>query len=230
MVLHGWGQGVKKWQGFEKELEKSGFAVFLPAMPGFGQAPAPERAWDVGDYVAWLKPQLPPRYWLVAHSFGGRLAIKLASQSPAGLKGLILISSAGLQPRPSWKKFGFLVLAKVGRAVCFLPPFCLIRSLARKALYCLAGSRDYYQAVGVMKETLQRVVAEDLKSSLKKIKIPTLILWGEKDQETPLRDGELMKRLIPSSELRVFPSAGHLLPFQQTQLLVEAITKFIKKS
>lgn len=229
MVLHGWGQGIKKWQGFKKELEKSGFEVFLPAMPGFGQAPAPERAWDVGDYVDWLKPQLPPRCWLVAHSFGGRLAIKLASQSPAGLKGLILISSAGLKPRLSWKKFGFLVLAKVGRTVCFLPPFCLIRSLARKALYCLVGSRDYYQASGVMKKTLRRVVAEDLQPLLKKIKMPVLVLWGESDQVTPLKDGRLINQLIKGSQLKTFSGSGHLLPFQRTQAVIKMIAEFIKK-
>ncbi len=229
MVLHGWGRGVEKWQGFKKELEKSGFEVFLPELPGFGQTTAPEKAWNVNDYLDWLKPQLPLKYWLISHSFGGRIAIKLASQHPAGLKGLILISSAGIKPRPSWKKFGFLVLAKVGRTVCFLPPFCLIRGLARKALYCLVGSRDYYQAPGVMKKTLRQVVAEDLQPLLKKIKIPVLILWGESDQVTPLKDARLINQLIKGSQLKTFPGSDHLLPFQQTQSVIKTITEFIKK-
>lgn len=229
IVLHGWGKGIGPWQKFKKELEKADFTVFLPELPGFGQTPAPEKPWSVSDYVIWLKSQLPERYWLAGHSFGGRLAIKLASTQPVGLQGLILIDSAGIKPRSSIKKFSCLILAKTGRAVCLLPPFCLIRGLARKALYRLVNSRDYYQAQGVMKKTLRQVVAEDLKPLLKKIKIPTLILWGESDHVTPLKDARLINQLIKGSQLKIFPGRGHLLPFQQTQPVIEAIGEFIKK-
>lgn len=228
VVLHGWGRGVEKWQGFKKELEKFGFEVFLPEMPGFGQTLAPEKAWSVNDYLDWLKPQLPLKYWLVAHSFGGRIAIKLASQRPKGLEGLVLINSAGIKPRLSIKKFSFLFLAKAGRAVCLLPPFCLARGLARKALYRLAGSQDYYQAQGVMKKTLQKVTAEDLTPFLKKIKIPTLILWGGQDKETSLRDGQLMNSLISNSKLKVWSQSGHLLPLKMSKQTAREISDFMK--
>ncbi len=230
VILHCWGRRIEKWQPLRKELEKAGFEVFLPRLPGLGQAEPPDKPWGVSDYVQWVKERLPANYFLVGHSFGGRMAIKLASQKPKGLEGLILISSAGIKPKNTLKRFVFLLLAKIGKLFFIIPPFSFFQDCARKVLYQLAGERDYYRAKGVMRKTLKKVVGEDLRGDLKKIKVSTLILWGEKDSFTPLADGELMDRLIPNSSLKVFPKADHSLPFQWSRKVASEIVKFIKES
>lgn len=226
VILHGWGSRVERWQPLKKELEKAGFEVFLPHLPGFGKTEPPPEAWGIGDYAAWIKERLPKNYFLVGHSFGGRIAIKLASEKPEGLKKLILIDSAGIRPKKTLKHFIFLFLAKIGKLFFLIPPFLFCRNLARKVLYQLAGERDYYQAKGVMRETLKKVIREDLRGDLKKIKVPTLILWGAKDKMTPLVDGKLMNSLIVNSYLKVFPDSGHDLPLSLSRKTAREIINF----
>jgi pimeloyl-ACP methyl ester carboxylesterase len=71
------------------------------------------------------------------------------------------------------------------------------------------GSPDYRATSGVMRGTFVKTVTLDLKSCLPAIQAPTLLLWGDKDQETPLSDGRIMERLIPESRLIVVAGAGH---------------------
>lgn len=60
-----------------------------------------------------------------------------------------------------------------------------------------AGSSDYKSASPKMRAIMSRVVNEDLTNLLPEIKAPTLLIWGEKDTATPMRDARLMQKLIP---------------------------------
>lgn len=229
IILHGWGKRLERWQKVKKELEKNGWRVFLPTLPGFASAPAPAQAWGVADYAQWMKERLPQNYFLLGHSFGGRIALKIASSNPVGLKGLILVASAGIKQKKKFKKMLFWWGAKIGKIVFFFPPFLFFKALSRRLLYKLSGERDYYQARGVMKKTFQMVVSEDLQSEMKKIKIPTLILWGAKDRLTLLSDGQRMNHLIKNSTLKTFPDEGHDLPFKLSKLMVREINRFYQQ-
>lgn len=229
-ILHGWESRVEKWRPLKEELEGVDFEVFLPELPGFGETPPPERAWGVSDYAQWVKERLPKDYFLVGHSFGGRIAIKIAARNPKGLAGLILIDSAGIRPRKQLKRCIFWFLAKSSKILFLLPPFCFFKSCARWMLYKLVGERDYYRAQGVMRMTFKKVVAEDLKKTMKKIKIPTLILWGERDKITPLSDGRLMNSLIKNSLFKIFSDTGHDLPLKFPQKTARQIVKFCQRN
>jgi len=68
-----------------------------------------------------------------------------------------------------------------------------------------------------------------LKKTIKRIKIPTLILWGEKDKMTNLADGILMNNLIKDSTLITFPGAGHDLPLKFSKKAAAEIINFCQK-
>lgn len=230
VILHGWGSKLERWFPLKKELEKRGFEVALPHLPGFGSTEPPEKTWSVADYAQWVKERLPSEYFLVGFSFGGRVAIKLASQKPKGLKGLILINSAGIKPKNNFKRLIFCFLAKIGKIVFSLPPFSFLSPLAKKVLYCkLARERDYFQTKGVMRDTFKNVISEDLQTDLKKIKASTLILWGKKDRQTPLKDGELMNRLVTTSSMKIFPGSDHYLPLKLPKAVASSINEFAKR-
>jgi pimeloyl-ACP methyl ester carboxylesterase len=73
------------------------------------------------------------------------------------------------------------------------------------------GSRDY-RAAGRMRPILVKVVNEDLTPILSAIQAPTLILWGDRDQDVPRSAMETMAAKIPRARLVVFAGAGHF-PF-----------------
>ena len=83
-----------------------------------------------------------------------------------------------------------------------------IGHLARERLYRAVASKDYANA-GPLRETLVKLINEDLTPILPRIKSPTLLVWGADDTETPLASAKVMERLIPQARLVVFQHAGH---------------------
>ena len=72
-----------------------------------------------------------------------------------------------------------------------------------------SGSSDYNNATPRMKSILSKCVNEDLTPVLPSVKAPTLLIWGENDTATPMRDARIMERLIPDTGLVSFPGCGH---------------------
>ena len=61
----------------------------------------------------------------------------------------------------------------------------------------------------MMRAILSKVVNEDLKNVMPLIKAPTLLIWGENDTATPLKDAKIMEKIIPNAGLVSFPGCGH---------------------
>ena len=75
-------------------LDSKGIKVIVPDLPGFKKETALTRVWDLDDYVDWFKDfcsDFDEPFFLLGHSFGGRIAIKFAAQNTERLKGLILV-------------------------------------------------------------------------------------------------------------------------------------------
>ena len=66
-----------------------------------------------------------------------------------------------------------------------------------------SGSKDYVSLNDIMKGTFKNIINEDLKKECRKIKCPTLLIWGVYDKETKIQDGMLMNKLIKSSSFSV---------------------------
>ena len=77
------------------------------------------------------------------------------------------------------------------------------------------GSADYNAASPIMRQCLVKVVNEDLTELIHNINVPTLLIWGEKDDAVPLSDGQLMEKLISDSGLVVFEGCGHYAFLEQ---------------
>jgi len=234
LILHGWGSTPKSWERVKTVLEDNGYRVLTPALPGFEGTPEPTKPWSVSDYADWAENYCQDRnltnVFLLGHSFGGRTAIKFATLYPARLRGLILSSAAGITPRPKAKLSLFRLVSKVGKVVFALPLVSVLREPARKLLYFLSGGYDYYFLQSqIMRESFKKAIAEDLTPDLAKIKTPTLIIWGEKDQTTPLSDGQKMNRLIVGSRLTVVPQGRHALQRQLPDVLAQTVLPFLRE-
>ena len=91
-----------------------------------------------------------------------------------------------------------------------------------------AGSQDYKALPDEMKQVFVRVVNQDLKSYLKDIKSPSLLIWGENDSDTPLIFGQTMEKLIPDAGLVVFPGAGHYAFLDCFARYIRIVTTFLE--
>ena len=211
VLLHGWEARAAKLGPLARELQRLGWKVINLEMPGFG-LPAPEFAWGVSEYAGWVEKKMGGSCVAFGHSFGGRVAIKLAAQG--GLRGVVLCAPGGLSRPGKLKRVLFEVLAKVGKA--------LDLERYKVVLYKLAREHDYERAEGVMREVFKKVVDEDLRSEVVKIKVPILVLWGKEDKVVPASDGEWMKEQL-GAKLVLFEGQGHKLPYELPERVAKEI-------
>ncbi|MBI2036266.1 alpha/beta hydrolase [Candidatus Microgenomates bacterium] len=224
LILHGWGVNGMVYQEVKELLQKSGFSVFAPDLPGFGGQPLPKVALTLDDYLtftkSFIRKNIKGKYIMIGHSFGGRIAILLASLQPKNLTGLVLTGAAGIRhPLPLRSQIAFFLAKYAG----------WVRSdFLRKLLYRVAGEFDYYKA-GKLKKTFQNVIVKDLSDYLPKIMIPVLLVWGENDFIIPPADGEYMRQKIKNSKLILVLGARHNFPYTMPHVFVEKILPFLEK-
>lgn len=230
IILHGWGSSKEKWQEVKENLENQGLKVIVPDLPGFKKETKLKNPWNLDDYIDWFKEfssEISEPFFLLGHSFGGRMAIKFAAEHPEKLKGLILVSAAGIIPKKSFSPSFISKMAKAGNKFSFLPFY----SFFRKVFYRFILRRtDYIKSEEIpnLKETFKKIISEDLISYFSKIKTSTLIIWGEKDKMTPLSDAHLMNEKIPNSKLEILKNIGHSPHRKAPKILAEKILNFVK--
>lgn len=228
LFLHGWKDDRHSLDAVSREL-KSKFRIISLDLPGFGETELPPSAWEVGDYsnfvADFIKKLDLDVYALIGHSFGGRICIKGLSDAKLSAEKLVLIGSAGLSKKRSPKTVLLKILAKIGGALTFIPPLIFFRKQIKNRIYKLIGS-DYLSA-GPLKETFKKVISEDLTSNAELIKIPTLLIWGENDNSTPLEDGKRFNKLIKNSKLEVIQNAGHFVHIEKPDKVQKIIKDFL---
>ncbi len=164
---------------------------------------------------------------MLGHSFGGRIAIKFASLYPEKIKKLILCDSAGLKPKPGPKTKIIYWTAHLGNALFSPKPLNRLKDSFRNFFYIFIRNRDYTKAKGTMKETIKKVLVEDLLPDLSKITTPTLIVWGEADKMVPVKYSRIINEKIKNSKLQVLPRIGHSPHLEVPQKLSEIVTKYL---
>lgn len=230
VILHGWGASSATMEQMAACVSTR-HDVYMLDFPGFGHSAPPPIAWSTVEYaeivVAWMDAIGIERVRLIGHSFGGRVSIRVASRWPARVDRIVLVGSAGIPPARTPRQHVTRGLSKVGKAVFSLPGLASQRDTARDILALRYGSVDYQQA-GPLRDTFVRVVNEDLTPLLSAILAPTLLIWGQNDNETPLSDGKIMERLIPDAGLVVFEQAGHYAFLDQPARFCTVVRQFLE--
>ncbi len=227
IILHGWQSSEERWQKVKENIESDEIEVIVPDIPGFKPGTELEKPWNLDDYVEWLKDfsQDREKFFLLGHSFGGRIAIKFAIKYPQKLFGLILVSAGGVESKRALKKLTIQFLTPRLKKFSFLPRYNFFRKLFYKFV---VKKTDYLEVKGYLKDTFKKVIEEDLIPLLKEIKVPVLILWGEKDKTLPLRDAYLIKEEIKFSQLEILKNIRHNPHSENPQLLAQKIKEFLK--
>lgn len=250
IILHGWQSSKEKWQKVKVIIEnahsagsgQAGIRVICPDIPGFKNETELKEPWNLDDFIKWFKdfvfsqelenPEIKDGFYLLGHSFGGRMTIKIASQSLFKLNGIILVSAAGVKRNSTAFKEAFGLGAKLIKA------FKLGDHKLTKNIYnflriffyrYIIRKTDYLNAKGAMNETIRNILAEDLKEKLDKINISTKIIWGDKDNYTSVNDAYFINEKIKNSELEIFKGIGHMPYIECPEKLANSIIKFINK-
>ena len=182
---------------------------------GFGKTPHPDHPLTIEDYAVGVEELIEETgggdVVLIGHSFGGRIAMRVASRREC-VKGLVLVDSAGIIPRRGLRYYLSVGVYKLKKKLG-------ARSLPQ-------GSEDYRALVGPMRKTFVNVVNESSEKDAKKIVAPTLLIWGEKDRDTPLYMCRKLHRLILSSEVVVLGGAGHFAYLERAAEVARIVRAF----
>ena len=234
LLLHGWGCSTEHFRPIMQAMEKE-YRMTVIDFPGHGKSSRPPDPWGVGDYADCVRDVMDQlgleKCHLIAHSFGGRVSLHLAANSPERVDKMVLTGCAGLKkPQTEEQKKRSQAYQKKKQQLQHLQKLPLIGKLAENALEKLRkqyGSADYNALDEEMRKTFVKVISEDLAPLLPKVQASTLLIWGEKDQDTPLWMGRKMEKEIRDAGLVVFENDDHFAYLRQWPRFVQVIKAFL---
>ncbi len=231
LFVHGVSGCWQNWLENLPHFAAAGRRCVALDLPGFGASPVP--SWDIGmDGYARLLEQFCERLELggatvVGNSMGGLVAVELALAAPRALRGLVLVSAAGIintwrpQERAvatawAWRRLApafadrgrqIVARARLRRAVLgsiVRYPDRLDDDLLVEQVVNGLHAADGFEAA------LADAIRTDLRDRLVEIETPTMIVWGLSDRVVPVAAAASYHRRIPHSRLEVFERTGHV--------------------
>lgn len=225
IFLHGWGNSINTFKDQIKEF-KNKYNLYLIDLPGFGKSNEQIVPYNLDNYVevveTFIKEKKIDNPILVGHSFGGRVIIKYLKNHH--INKIILIASAGIKNKKSLKSKIKALEYKIKKKWYQITKNYVEYNYLIKS----SGSYDYQNASVVLKQTMVKVINEDLTKYLKKINARTLLIWGKKDTETKIEQAYKFKSLIKNSELVVFDNAGHFVHQEEKDNVNAVIERFVE--
>ena len=232
LIIPGWGTTINVYDTLINSICEYA-SVYCLDMPGFGSSEEPSKSFNVDDYVSFIidfiEAQNIEELDLIGHSNGGRIIIKLMNNKNVKFKvnKIILIGSAGIVHKKTLlqkiKIKTFKICKKILQIKIMQDIFPNLLLRFKNSF----GSEDYRNASPIMKETLVKLVNEDVREFLPKINIPTLLIWGENDTATPIEDGEIMEKLILDAGLVKIKNASHYVFLEQPYYVNKIIYTFL---
>lgn len=249
VLLHGFGASLESWHDLHPLLAAKFPVVRLDLLGhGFSDKPANGDYTPQGHarYVTGALAKLGlQRVVLVGHSMGGSVALlmQMEAQSkpkPFDIAGMVLISSAGYPQklpffvetlRDPVKRFLSTLIPAEQRARFTLEQLFFDKSLVtpdRVQRYAYFTALPGYYAA--LTQTALHIVPPDIEqhsARIKQVKLPTLILWGERDRTVPVENAARFHQDIAGSRLRVFPNTGHMPPEERPAGVAAEIEAFV---
>jgi pimeloyl-ACP methyl ester carboxylesterase len=244
VLLHGTSASLHTWDGWVSSLAGQRRVIRFD-LPAFGlTGPDSNNDYSIDAYVRLVGAvvdQLGVKSFVLAgNSLGGQVAWNTALVMPQRVKKLVLIDSAGYAFQPASVPIGFTVARIPGLRV--LMEYFLPRGVVASSVRNVYGDPSratselidrYYEltlragnrkALAIRMD--QRLSGDE--STIKNLKLPTLLLWGAKDRLIPLENAKRFESDIVGSQLVVFEDLGHVPQEENAQRTVEAFMEFLK--
>lgn len=254
VLIHGMVNSSRHWREVAVRLAER-HTVIAPDLIGHGDSATPRGDYSIGAHAAAIRDLLTaidvPRATFVGHSLGGGIAMQFFWQFPERVERLVLVSSGGLgaEVSPLLRGAALPGASLAVRVVAHPRALAILESAAdrldrrgsHKAAYVRAVVRALLplQQPGARKaflETLrsvidvrgQRVSAVDRLYLLGPV--PTMVVWGERDNTIPLEHGRAAHELIPNSRFRTLPRAAHFPHLEDPEGLARALAEFLEQT
>jgi pimeloyl-ACP methyl ester carboxylesterase len=212
------------------------YHVFAPELPGYGESTGEElledmldftlHGWDVVEALGLTRPHL------VGHSMGGMIAAEMAAVAPHDLDRLALVAAAGLwiEEHPIPDIFALLpgqlvelLFQDPDKGQALLTGGVDFSDMEAFKAFYLGQQRRLAMAGKILFPIPNRRVSK----RLYRVTAKTLVLWGEADRLIVPAYAQRWARLIPGAAVQMIPDAGHMLPYEQPQALVDALVRFL---
>lgn len=220
VLLHGWGQNIEMMKPVGDRLTDND--VIIIDLPGHGKSEEPKEIWALNDFVQMIHELLSSlnvdNPILIGHSFGGKISLLYASKYP--VKKLILFGSPfKVKKNPNSLKVKTLKKLKT------LPGLNKLAETMKKHI----GSEDYRNASPMMRDIMVKHVNTDITEDVKKIKCPTIIIWGTNDAAVPIEDAYELEQLIKDAAVIPYEGCTHYAYLERLNQTVSIIQNFIKE-
>lgn len=237
VLLHGYvGDGPTTWRAQLDGLAAD-FTVVAWDAPGAGRSADPPEDFGMAGYADCLAGFIDRlglgRPHVAGLSFGGALALELSRRHPTAAATLTLASAyagwAGSLPADvaEQRLRQAFVLADLApdEFVGALLPTMFSDGTPRQTIDAFGASMRSFHPVGF--RAMARASAEDLRSALPGVAVPTLLIYGDRDVRAPLAVAEHLHEAIARSELVVLPGAGHLCNVEAAPAFNDAVRAFL---
>lgn len=229
ILLHGWGGSIETMNPIFLYFRNFARVTSID-LPGFGKSDKPKEAIDSYEYsdiiYKFIKKIGIKEANIVGHSHGGRIGIILAAKNSDIVNKLVLVDSAGIIPKRTYRYYLKVYWFKTLKKIYLL--FNKNNKENLEKFYKKFGSIDYSRAEGVMRQTMVKVVNDNLEPLLERIKAPTLLVWGENDEDTPLYMGKIMEEKIKDSGLVIIENGTHYSYIDDIVRFKAAVKYFFK--
>lgn len=235
VLLHGWGCSGETMAPIMRDMAKA-HRVIAVDFPGHGKSPEPPEAWEVTEFALLTRALMEHEGFIgadvIAHSFGGRVALYLAAEMPGTFSRMLLTGCAGIPNKPNNRLSARTRVYKMLRGAAdnafTRAVFGKTVDNWREALIQKFGSADYKALTPSMRQTFNRVLKQDLTYCLDRIKIPTVLAWGVNDTATPIWMGEMMEQKMGDCALIRFEGGSHFAFVEQYARFIAIAREFLK--
>lgn len=247
VLLHGWPSSGLLWRNLIPELSKQ-FYVLAPDLPGHGKSDKPEAArYDLDLFRGFILDffdafDLSTAH-LCIHDLGGMAGLSFAVRHPDRVNKFIVMNTS---PYSDWS---FALRA----SIFLLKQRCLTRFFLNRFVFREVLKNGFYNKQLVTPEIVEifrapwtgskqdrnafsktlavppELMVED-REALKKIQLPTLILWGRKDVFFPFKIARMLHQDIKTSSLVPVEKAGHFLQEEQPEFILREMIKFLTQN
>jgi pimeloyl-ACP methyl ester carboxylesterase len=250
VLVHGLGGQWQNWLENIPRLaqERRVLALDLPGHgltpePADGEISIPRYGRDVDSFCEQLGLG---KVALVGNSMGGFVAAEVAIQFPERVSRLALVSAAGISSADAFQRPVLLfgrVAAAIATNTCARQRALAARPITRHSALLLVARHPrllkpdlayegFFKGAGKagFDNALRACLNYDFRDRLPDVKVPTLIVWGEKDSIIPVRDANEFERLIPDSRKLVMKDTGHIPMAERPQAFNDVLTDFLAET